>query len=367
MQENVFIGVMTGTSLDGIDLVIAAITTDSFAIKHTTNEQYPKALRQRLQRLITSGSTSLSELGQCEHLLGRFYGEKINAWLTRLEFPHSLITAIGNHGQTIWHEPESETPFTMQIGDNSLVAAMTGIPVVGDLRRMDMAYGGQGAPLVPAFHEKIFHPGNTDTTVVVNIGGIGNVSILQPHQAPLGFDTGPGNTLVDIWVQHHFGQPYDKDGALAKQGKVNEALLSQLLTDPYFVKPAPKSTGREYFNQHWLKDHLCQLPHTPSKLDVLTTLCQLTATTIADAVPSDTSTVIVCGGGVHNPVIMEMLAYCLPTINVVSSAHLGVDPDYVEAAAFAWLAHQRINQLPGNCKAVTGATQPAILGAIYQP
>nr|WP_202819760.1 anhydro-N-acetylmuramic acid kinase [Thaumasiovibrio subtropicus] len=361
-----FIGVMTGTSLDGIDLVLADISESSVTIRFTASETYPEEIRHRLSRLITSGNTTLAELGQCEHVLGEYYASKINGWLTTLNFDRKAIIAIGNHGQTIWHQPHAPHPFTMQIGDNNRVAALTGIPVVGDVRRMDMAYGGQGAPLVPAFHDALFRKPEK-TVVAVNIGGIANISVLDQSRPVYGFDTGPGNTLMDIWVQQHCGEKYDKNATMALQGSVNQTLLAHMLQDPYFSAPAPKSTGREYFNAQWLNNCLAQLPDQIKTEDVQATLCELTVSTIVNALPMQTSELIVCGGGCHNPLIMKRLKALLPQCQVHDTWAYNLDPDFIEAAAFAWLAHRRCNLLHGNCIEVTGASQPAILGAIYQP
>ncbi len=367
MMNGYFIGVMTGTSLDGVDLVLAQISANNFQVKHTASDCYPEPLRQSLLKMITSGHVSLADLGQCEHQLGQFYAKKINQWLTDINVDSKEIIAIGCHGQTVWHQPTQPYPFTMQIGDNNLLAANTQIPVVGDIRRMDMAYGGQGAPLVPAFHDALFRD-NKKTVVAVNIGGISNISVMEKINPVYGFDTGPGNTLLDLWVARHLQKKYDHNAEFALQGNVNKKLLHALLSDPYFKQPAPKSTGREYFNAQWLDDKFKQFNiKIGSPADVQATLCQLTATTIIQSLPKLTDEVIVCGGGCHNPLIMRMLSNELPSTNVVDSSQYSLDPDFVEAGAFAWLAHRRVNKLQGNSTEVTGASQGAILGALYHP
>nr|WP_086937952.1 anhydro-N-acetylmuramic acid kinase [Thaumasiovibrio occultus] len=365
MKNGYFIGAMTGTSLDGLDLALCHITPTETKVCHSHNCALPEALRESLKQLISGEQTTLHELGLCDAALGEFYAEKINEWLTTLKFDPSNIIAIGNHGQTIWHAPNAEHPFTMQIGDNHRLAARTGIPVVGDIRRMDMAYGGQGAPLVPAFHDAVFRK-EGKATAVVNIGGLANVSVMLPGQAVYGFDTGPGNTLMDIWVGDYNGNKYDKDAELALQGHVNRALLAQMLQDPYFALPYPKSTGREYFHRAWLEHHLASFTAI-SAADVQATLCELTARTIVDALPENITELLVCGGGARNPLLMQRLGDLLPNATVADTELYQLDPDYIEAAAFAWLAYRRVNMLHGNFLEVTGAEKPAILGAIYQP
>jgi len=279
------------------------------------------------------------------------------------------IIAIGSHGQTIRHRPPGspEGTFTLQIGDPNLIAELTGINTVADFRRRDMAAGGQGAPLVPAFHRAIFHSPNKNR-VIVNIGGMANITWLPAQGPVIGFDTGPGNVLMDTWIAEHLGKSYDQDGAWATSGQVCTTLLAELLAEPYFKMLAPKSTGRENFNRSWLEDHLRRLVSTPALGDIQATLLELSAITIADSIkgldqiPKE---VFVCGGGAYNTALMQRLARLMPQDSVASTAALGVDPQWIEAMAFAWLAQQTLNHRPGNLREVTGATREVILGGVY--
>ncbi|MGH8307500.1 MAG: anhydro-N-acetylmuramic acid kinase, partial [Gammaproteobacteria bacterium] len=276
------------------------------------------------------------------------------------------IRAIGSHGQTVRHRPGGPHPFSLQIADPNIIAARTGIATVADFRRRDMALGGQGAPLVPAFHHAVFADPN-ETRAVINIGGIANLTLLSAQNGPVsGFDTGPGNLLMDAWSREHLHAPYDENGTFAASGNVDEILLRRLLADEYFQRPPPKSTGREHFSQAWLGKALVdtKLPAA----DVMATLCELTARCIADAVRKQTprvSRVLLCGGGIHNAHLVKRLAALLPACELSTTNEFGIAPDWVEAMAFAWLARETLARRPGNLPAVTGAREPAVLGAIY--
>ena len=276
------------------------------------------------------------------------------------------VTAIGSHGQTIHHAPDAPQPHSLQIGNAATIAAQTGIAVVADFRRADTEAGGQGAPLVPAFHQAMFSS-HAEHITVANIGGIANITILpgKPGQPLTGFDTGPGNTLLDQWAQRHLDTAMDMNGDWAAGGTPDETLLGCLLQDPYFTRAPPKSTGREYFNLDWLQHHLANGYSNPR--NVQTTLCALTARSIAAAIhhhAPDTGRLLVCGGGVHNTTLMSMLTGALEPVRVTSTAEYGIDPDWVEAAAFAWLAKQHIAGKPVNITTVTGARHPVVLGRL---
>jgi anhydro-N-acetylmuramic acid kinase len=273
--------------------------------------------------------------------------------------------AIGCHGQTVWHEPQSDAPNTLQIGDNNQIAAATGVTVIGDFRRRDMALGGQGAPLVPAFHQALLMD-SVERRMVLNIGGIANLSLLIPGQPVRGFDTGPGNMLIDAWIWRNKGLPYDKDAAWARSGQVVPALLELMLGDPWFALPPPKSTGREYFNLSWIEQQLQRFPALAPQ-DVQATLTELTALTIAQQVQLNDGCdrLLVCGGGSQNPLLMARLATHLSGTEVGTTDEAGISGDDMEALAFAWLAFRTLNGLPGNLPAVTGAREMSVLGAIF--
>ncbi|MCG7587443.1 anhydro-N-acetylmuramic acid kinase [Photobacterium sp. OFAV2-7] len=363
MGSERFIGIMSGTSMDGVDTVLVDI--DGSKIELLCEHAFPMGenLKQSLLDVCMGQPTNLQAIGELDHRLGHLFADAVLALLEKANVDPATITAIGSHGQTVYHSPESTYAFTMQLGDANIISAKTGITTVADFRRKDMAYGGQGAPLVPAFHQQLFSQPDL-TRVVLNIGGISNITILTPEKPVTGFDTGPGNMLMDAWIHKHKGQRYDKDGAWAQSGVVHPALLESLLSDPFFALSAPKSTGRELFNLTWLDDHLSKFSLKPE--DVQRTLAELTAVTIANDVRTETpGELLVCGGGAHNPLLMQRLAELLPDWTVVTTAERGVDIDNMEAMAFAWLAYRTLHQLPGNLPEVTGANQLTCLGAIY--
>lgn len=368
VEKELYLGLMSGTSLDGIDAVIMDFSDMPPHIVAVGFTPMPGELRKSLSALCLCGHTSLRDLGELDHRLGRLYAQSVNELLQQADIQPAAIRAIGCHGQTVWHSPDGDYPFTMQIGDAHLIAALTGITTVADFRRKDMAFGGQGAPLVPAFHQALFaRPGQL--TVVLNIGGVSNISLLTPGQSTLGYDTGPGNLLLDAWTEAHLGEPFDRDALWAMQGKVNLPLLDHLLNEPFFTQNAPKSTGRELFSLEWLKQKL-QSFHQISPEDVQATLVELTAESISRELQSISISglprvLMICGGGARNPLLMSRLESRLPEWTLGTTNESGFDIDYVEAAAFAWLAHQRMNNLPGNVPAVTGASKAVSLGAVY--
>lgn len=355
-----YIGLMSGTSLDGVDAVIIQ-TAPAFKMIGAAAQDFPAALRQQLVDLCSPGENEIERMGIADIALGHFYAECVNSLLAKYKIPASSVSAIGCHGQTIRHRPGKDG-FSLQIGSADILSSRTSITVVNNFRNKDMALGGQGAPLVPAFHAAVFGQKN-GTRVIINIGGMANISILNGSKISSGYDTGPGNILLDSWNMQHQRTPYDNDGSWGAKGLVNDALLTALLKDEYFSRLPPKSTGREYFNTDWLNQHL----HGDEKpVDVQATLVELTAMSIAsDALKHHPNEVFVCGGGFRNSFLMTRLRAHLGDVECQGTDALGIHPDWVEACAFAWLAYARINQKPGNAPSVTGANAEAILGAVY--
>ncbi|AFU20171.1 anhydro-N-acetylmuramic acid kinase [Actinobacillus suis] len=367
MTKNLYLGVMSGTSLDGVDLCVMDFAKNPPKLTACSFTPMPEDLRTDLSHLLKSGETSLQKLGEIDHRLGLLYAESINRFLVEHHLTASDIQAIGCHGQTVWHSPNGKFPFTMQIGDMNLVAAHTGITTIADFRRKDMAVGGQGAPLVPAFHEGIFASPER-LTVVLNIGGISNISVLAPQQPTIGYDVSVGNALMDSWIELHQAKRYDKNAEWAKTGTLIPALLNSLLDEPFFKLPAPKSTGRELFNLEWLAKKSPNLTaYRPE--DVQRTLAEFTAQSVVNELKTLESEkqclLLVCGGGARNPLLMQRFSELLPKWQVATTDEYGLDIDYVEAAAFAWLAYQRVHNLTSNLPSVTGAKQPVSLGVIY--
>lgn len=362
-------GVLSGTSVDAVDAALVRFGA-RIELVATHTLPYPPALRAELLRLAVPGENEIDRLGSADVAVGRHFAQAVNELLDFARVARSQVRAIGSHGQTVRHRPRAAVPFTLQVGDPNVIAAATGVPVVGDFRRKDMALGGQGAPLVPAFHAAIFGA-PSEARVVVNIGGIANITVLpaDPSAPMRGFDTGPGNTLLDAWCRQQLGEPMDRDGAFAARGRMQEKLLRELLADEFFGRAAPKSTGPEYFSPAWLTARVGSDVFEPA--DVQATLVALTAQSIADAIRvalgGARAGVFVCGGGAQNPVLMQSLRERMPGCRVDSTAVLGVDPGWVEAMAFAWLARQRMNRAPGNCAAVTGAMRTAVLGGVWLP
>ena len=357
-----YLGVMSRTSLDGLD--IALIEQDQHTRLIATHYlPMPAALHAELLALCSSGPDELARAALAEQRWVELAAQGIQALLAEQQLQPDDVRAIGSHGQTIRHEPARG--FSIQIGNPALLAELTGISVVSDFRRRDIAAGGQGAPLVPAFHEALFATGQR--CAVLNVGGFSNLSLLQPERPVHGFDCGPGNVLLDAWIQLQRGERFDRDGAWAANGVVIPELLHALLNDPFFQTRGPKSTGRELFSLEWLQQHLAQLPpYAPA--DVQATLLEMTAQSIIDsltAAQQNTETLLVCGGGAHNGALMRRLQDLLPSARVSSTAAQGVPPDWVEAMAFAWLAHCCLEQIPANRPSVTGARGLRVLGAIY--
>lgn len=365
-----YVGLMSGTSADGVEAALVDIDDRHIAFRQGTNEPFPAPLRNNIQS-VASGDygtgDGIDAMGALDTTLGRFFAETLERLLEQAGIPADAIAAIGHHGQTIRHRPDEPAPFTLQVGDPNVIAAQTGITTVADFRRRDVALGGQGAPLAPAFHDAIFSDAN-ETRAILNLGGIANLTILPPGKPVTGFDTGPANTLLDAWAARHGYGSYDQNGALARAGRCHDQLLNALLADAYFQRDAPKSTGPEYFHLDWLDSLLATLAEAPTPADVQATLVELTAQSVATAINHAAPAIerlFVCGGGVHNPAVMKALQTSLPGLAISSTSGLDVDPDYVEAMAFAWLAHRTASGQTGNLPAVTGAQAASILGAIY--
>ncbi len=359
---------MSGTSVDGIDAALVSISqAGALELLATYRHPFPDAVRTAILALMQSGSDEIDREGELDMQLGGLFADAANQLLESSGRSASEIRAIGSHGQTIRHRPLATHPFTRQIGNPSVIAERTGISTVADFRARDIAAGGQGAPLVPAFHEGVFRKTGTNRAIV-NIGGIANITGLpaDPRVTVTGFDTGPGNTLLDVWIQHTRGEKFDRDGAWAASGTVLPELLARWLGDSYFATPPPKSSGREHFHIEWLQRALCG-EHDPQ--DVQATLAELTARSITEALGryllATPAEVYVCGGGAHNRDLMARLQRLLGTTPISSTKSLGLDPDWVEAAAFAWLAHRTLAGKPGNLSSVTGAKHPVVLGGIY--
>jgi len=359
-MSKLYIGIMSGTSLDGIDVALCEISSESCKLLHFREFSFDSELKRRVLETINS-TTTLRELGKLDTELGFMFSNVVISFLELHSLKSEDITAIGLHGQTLWHEPDSKFPFSMQFGSSNVVVAQTGIQVVSDFRNMDIANGGEGAPFAPAFHKEIFK-NLSKKTAVVNIGGMANITLLD---TPLkGWDTGCGNVLLDYWMMQNQQKAYDKDGEFARSGTLNVALLESMLSDAYFAKEPPKSTGREYFNPTWLANHL-PLFETLKSEDVQRTLLELTAQSIAkDVTKADRELLILCGGGAKNSFLVQRLGE-LTAIEVQRSDELGVSSDALEAMAFAWFAYKRINHETVNLKSVTGAKKNSILGAIY--
>lgn len=359
-MSELYIGVMSGTSMDGIDIVLCDIDANHCLLKASAEFKFDSELKAEILNMI-NGSTTLNQVGTVDNKLGTLFADAINDFIKKESIDAITIKAVGLHGQTLWHAPDAEYPFSMQLGDANVVSTKTNIQVVADFRRMDIANGGQGAPFAPAFHQEIFK--NLDKkTVVLNIGGMANITLLGKELK--GWDTGCGNVLMDYWSSIHTNADYDKDAVFALSGEVNEALLESFLEDEYFKKLPPKSTGREYFNPTWLSNHL-PLFDTIKAEDVQRTLLELTAKSISkDANHTNAQLLIVCGGGAKNPLLMQRLReLCRAEVKI--SDEFGISSEYMEAMAFAWLAYKRVHNEKVKLSSVTGAKKDSILGGIY--
>ncbi|KRA46243.1 anhydro-N-acetylmuramic acid kinase [Pseudoxanthomonas sp. Root630] len=369
-SDELYLGLISGTSADGIDAALVRFQASTTCLRcelvHGRTFAWDPALRTQLVALGQGAdNVSLDALGSLDGRTASAFAEAALALLEEAAIPRGRVRALGSHGQTIRHRPHANPPFTWQLGDGNVIAERSGIDTVADFRRRDVAAGGHGAPLMPAFHAALLGSPHEDRAVL-NLGGIGNFTLLPVAGDVRGFDTGPANALMDAWCERHTGQPYDAGGALAASGRMDAALLARLLAEPWFALAPPKSTGREQFHLNWLDARLGDATLSPA--DVQATLLELTARTVADALQMtqpDTRRVLVCGGGVHNAALMARLAAHLPQAVVESTTAHGLDPDYVEAMGFAWLARETLAGRPGNLPAVTGAAGRRVLGTVF--
>ncbi len=365
-----YVGLMSGTSADAVDAALVDLDGAEVQVLCFHQEPIPAELRELLEQTRQPEvSMTIAQYGSLNRRFGRLFAAATNRLLEKAQVDASRVNGIGSHGQTILHQIRGDESFSLQIGDPSTIASLTGIQTVADFRSADLAVGGQGAPLAPAFHQARFRSPLVER-VILNIGGIANVTELPKDRAlPVkGFDTGPGNALLDEWAQRHLGLPWDQDGRWARQGMADEGLLACLKADPYFERTPPKSTGRDHFNIEWLLAGLGQVSRTLAARDVQATLARLTVETIANAIRRHApraEEVLICGGGACNSLLVESLQGSLRHCRVDSTAREGLDPRQVEAVAFAWLASRRLQGQPGNLPSVTGATRPAILGGVY--
>lgn len=364
-----YIGLMSGTSLDGVDGVLVDLDAQPMHVVAHVHQPFEPAVANELLALNTSGEGELHRAALASNALARSYAEVVEALLEMSGTPRERVRAIGAHGQTVRHRPGEfdGTGYTLQLNNPALLAELCGIDVIADLRSRDVAAGGQGAPLVPAFHRAIF--GRTGKAVaVLNIGGIANLTALRADGSTIGFDCGPGNALMDHWCLEHTGKRYDDGGGWAASGAVEESLLAQMLAEPYFALPPPKSTGRDLFNSHWLRAQLAQCTSVPRPRDVQATLTELTAAACAADVllhVVGAQELLVCGGGASNARLMLRLAANLPRMDVLPTDARGLPADQVEACAFAWLARAFKRREPANLPSVTGAAGLRVLGALY--
>ena len=361
-----YIGLMSGTSLDGIDCALVDFVGDEFKIVSTQCTPFPDPIRQHLLQLTKEHKASFIELGELNVALGECYANACLDILKISKIKPAEVIAVGCHGQTIFHSPKGQKPFTWQLGDPHILNVKTTMTTVSDFRSMDVALGGQGAPLAPGFHA-VFFSNQKENRAIVNIGGIANVTLLQDKHQVIGFDTGPGNGLMDLWVEQYFGMSYDKNGELASEYSYDKLLLDAMLQDLFFHQTPPKSTGREHFNLDWVQQHLDNTHTSASRGVVLSTLCELTAISIAHGIHFGQFCpmgVYICGGGAHNLELMQRLKKLNPTLKLASTAAIGLDPDWVEAVTFAWLAKCFIDKKPGNLPSVTGASKEVVLGSV---
>lgn len=361
-----FLGLISGTSMDAIDAALVDVSTETCRVLHARSVPYEASLRAELFALVTTPDRfPLDGVGRLDTALGRAFAAAALQLLESAKVVAERVTAIGSHGQTIRHQPEGDSPFTWQIADPNVIAERTGLTTVADFRRRDVAAGGEGAPLMPAFHRAVL-ASTRETRAVLNLGGIANLTWLATDGSTFGFDTGPASCLMDGWIERQRGLKLDSGGQWAATGHINAELLNRLLAEPYFARQPPKSTGRELFNLGWVDAHLGGFAALAPQ-DVQATLCELSATTIGAGIrqAGTPARLLVCGGGAHNAHLLRRLASHVPNVSIEPTSTHGIDVDFVEAAGFAWLAHRTLSGLPGNLPSVTGARHPVVLGAIY--
>lgn len=372
MQE-LYIGLISGTSADGIDAILLSFEGERLHAVAANTFSYPETVRDEILHLsqpaAEHAAQRIDRMGHLDRQVGQLFAKAATDLCQQAGVAIETVTAIGSHGQTLRHRPQGQHPFTLQIGDPNVIAFTSGCAVVADFRRMDMAAGGQGAPLVPLFHQWLTQDASVNQ-VILNLGGIANITWLpKDNGRASGFDTGPASALMDYWIHHHQQQNYDAGGRWAAAGEVHQELLKHMLADPYFKMSAPKSTGREYFDAKWLAQKLKGADPVPAQ-DVQATLCELTARTIVDGIgllPATCERVLICGGGIHNEHLMARIRHHMPAhVEIAALSHQGIESDFIEAATFAWLARQRLSQTRLDYTSVTGAAQPLLLGGLYQ-
>lgn len=363
-----FVGLMSGTSMDAIDAALVQFKNDKPRLIHARSSAWPEEIRLRLLDLVAHPEgAGLDQIAELDELLGEHFSQAVDGLLKETNTQAIDVLAIGSHGQTIRHCPEADPPFTWQIGNPNIIAARTGITTVADFRRRDIALGGQGAPLAPAFHQLAF-ASKSDIRAVINIGGIANISCLRPKKPVTGFDTGPGNVLMDLWCDLNRGTPYDDKGDWAASAEPNSELLEACLADNYFKQTPPKSTGREYFRLGWLEQCLSGISPQPDPDAIQATLCEVTAQSITSAVEEylpECERIVLCGGGAYNAHLRKRISELNPDRVVEDTSKYDIAPDWVEAAAFAWMARCTVRGKPIDLVAVTGASNPAVLGSVY--
>lgn len=364
--DGLFLGMISGTSADGIDVALARFQNEQLHLLHGATHPYPPKLRALVLELSqAAGEVELDDFGALDQRIGAAFAAAALATLSTAGVAADAVIAVGSHGQTLRHRPHGAYPFTLQVGDANVIAERTGICTVADFRRRDVAAGGQGAPLLPALHAALFADADANVAVL-NLGGIANLTLLPRAGKVTGFDTGPANCLLDAWSMRHRGSAHDEGGRWAASGIVDASLLESMLADPYFGLSAPRSTGRDRFHLDWLDGHLSGRECNPA--DVQATVLELTARSIADALQKElpgVARVLACGGGVHNRALMQRLSERISPAVLATTETYGLDPDFVEATGFAWLARQTLLARPGNLPSVTGAKGPRILGAIH--
>ena len=373
-EKKLYIGLMSGTSLDGVDVVLVDFSDQQVSLLASLTYDIPSSLKQDLVNTLNpEWRGSLGNIGLLNQQLGKLFADASNALIEKEKLDRKSIRAIGSHGQTLWHQPYGDFPFSIQLGDTSLIAEKTKITTVADFRSRDIAAGGQGAPLVPAFHQA-FLSQQDKNRVILNIGGISNITVLPSSTSGItisGYDTGPGNGLIDAWVSANTKNTYDKNGDWGKSGTIIPDILNKLLGDDFFSKPSPKSTGKELFNLKWIETIIGKRLTSEKPKDIQATLTELTAKSIADSVNKHNhennhfDELYICGGGVHNSFLTERIRHYLPDTMIASTADIGIDPDWMEAIAFAWLAKQTMEGNTSNLPEVTGSKGRRILGAIY--
>jgi len=367
MTDELIVGMLSGTSRDGVDAVLVNFSRGSMDLLHALCTPYPPAIKLTLDQLLETGAPPTDEVATLlDENLGRFFARIAQNLVREAGMEMRDIRAIGSHGQNVWHDPGGQKPVTIQLGNGDLIARNTNTTVVADFRNADVTAGGQGAPLAPLIHQHLFYSAEEDRAVL-NIGGIANLTILPATGGLAGFDCGPGNCLMDGWTSRNLGKDYDNNGNWASKGVVCTDLLKRLLSDPYFCLPAPKSTGLEYFSMNWLDRAFADSNPEPGV--VQTTLLELTALSTANGLLEhiEPKRLLVCGGGAHNRFLMRRLAAALPDVIVESTARYGADPDWVEGMLFAWLARERLQQKTQDTRPITGADRAVLLGEIFEP